>query len=223
MIRIKTIIDVKVYAEGKEIVGFCEDYFHGKGVNSPDLYEPLLSYRQKTIELSMANETTLGDFRELIYKAIWNKESSEIIGNLDFCFVISNRLYYIDDPNKPIKNALEECFDSESVDEIHICFVVYEDAGSYYIDRKNGIHYDFHFRESTRHHEPHVHVSDKSKDFNVVINITNGELLPKDYVLDPKYYKKYKIAKEYIADEKNNEDLMKEWKRFTCGFVSIDE
>jgi hypothetical protein len=221
MINLFAAIDVKVFAEGNELIGFCDNYFHGKGVNSPDLYEPLLVFRNKTIELSMADKSTLGDFREAIFKTIWNKESNEVIGNLELCFAISDNLYMIDNPDKLIKNAVNECLDQKSVGKINICFIVYEDAGSYYIDRKTGLHYDFHFRESTQHHAPHIHVSDKSKGFDVSINILNGKLLPPNFKLNPKYSDKYKCAKKYIM--KNKKKLIREWRRFTLGLVSLND
>lgn len=209
MRKLHVAIEVHLYSGGQMQDDQIEMRKQGYGLFSPGFYKRLLSYHNQTIEVQFDDDISLGGFKDLIHRSIWDNFDGIIDGAMEFYFVTSEARFSIDNPDLSFCDVLDTCLDIESTGNMRVGIYVCEDAGSYDIEGK--LTYYFHSDEGGKHHIPHVHVYYDGNN-NEPISILTGDPLTKN----PKMPKRFqKQAKQYIL--KHQSALLKHWNTNTKG------
>lgn len=176
------------------------------GILGPEIIVPLRRNRRCKLEYEFTEKTTLRD----VLNAVLIRLDSLNHG-VRVAFLKDSLRYGYDNLDANFQTVLTKYLDPDHTGEISVAAYVSLDAGT--IDEEDGIRYYMNSRESGRHHEPHVHICDTSRQYEAVILIKNGKVIGKF----PS--KLLKIAKKRIMD--NQQFFLEKWNMLTDG-LKID-
>jgi len=209
---VKTI--AHTYSEEEIHDDFLNYYENETKADVPLRYIPLLRCRNNSFELNYKEKITIGDFKDLFFSKICDENTIDFVDEIQFCFITTEKKYYIDNPNNDFSNILCKYLDPNSSGCITVGLFICDEAGLF--DKVDNIRFYFHSHEGDRHNEPHVHVYDVGGNFEVSISLLTGEVLTPGWKI-PK--KALKIARKRIFD--NQQLFLEGWNELTDG-LSVD-
>lgn len=193
---IKVLIQAHAYAEEK-LYDTCFSEPPHYGIAGPEVMAPLAQCRNQTFEIPYDENTSISEFQASIDNGIWGFSSKQLICTPRFTIEYNGERFEIENPSASFSQLLSKYFDPESTGKITVCYLVCCDAGSVGPD-EGKLRYYVHSRESGKHHEPHIHVTDVEERYSASISIATGEILAGE--LPSKYGK---IAKKEILGKQD--------------------
>ena len=176
------------------------------GILGPEIIVPLRRNRKCQIEFEYTDKTTL---RDVMYAVL---ERLDSVGHgVRVAFLKEGLRYWIESLDADFKTVLNKYLDTYGKNEIYVAAYVSLDAGT--IEEEDGIRYYMNSREAGRHHEPHVHICDTSRQYEAVILIKDGKVIG-DFPS-----KLLKKAKQKVKE--NRAFFLEQWNALTDG-IKID-
>ena len=184
----------------------------GRGLYSEPFNAQLMKFHDKTIEVEVTDQLTLGGFQNIVLSTVWKDylgDSKE--GEVEFYFLTSGNRYAIDNPAAPLYPALEKYLDSDSTGRIAVGLYVCEEAGHFKTEGK--LRFSFRSGENGSDNEPHVHVSVIGQCYDEEpFSVLDGRPLLKE----PKMRVKYQnMTTDVIL--KNHAEFLEGWNAKTIG------
>ena len=142
------------------------------GILGPEIIVPLRRNRRCKLEFEYSEKTTLRDVLNAVLVRL-----DSLNHGICVAFLKDGLRYWIDNMNANFKSVLTKYLDPDDTGEISVAAYVSLDAGV--IEEEDGIRYYMNSREAGRHHEPHVHICDTSRQYEAVILIKKGEVIGK--------------------------------------------
>lgn len=176
------------------------------GILGPEIIVPLRRNRHCELNFEYTEKTTLGDVADAVLKRLDSLEHS-----VGVSFLKDGLRYWIEDRDANFKKVLTKYLDSDNAGMITVAVYVSLDAGA--IEEEDGIRYYMNSREAGKHHEPHVHICDTSRQYEAVILIKSGKTIGE---FPPKLLKK---AQRKVKDRQVF--FLEQWNALTDG-IKID-
>lgn len=190
-------IKVLIYVDGVEKTEMLMPGSDNYGVFRKSVIMRLRAINGEQVAFAFDEHTTVDDLMRSI-NPLYDEGVFEL-GTERWCIRKGDTRYFFADPDKSIGFLFERYCSFPYNEEVNLEFVLSGDAGDRCVE--DGLIYVFHSRESGKHNRPHVHVMDKSHNFNASIDLLNGE------VIEPKKLKEsnQKKAKKRRSTFKNTE------------------
>lgn len=208
--KITLNIETHAYEEEQLADGILDesllDDIQSCGILGPEIIVPLRRNRKCKLDFEYTEETTLKDVQ---YAVLMRLDS--INHGIRVAFMKDGLRYWIENLDANFKTVLTKHLDTHNIGEIFVEAYVSLDAGA--IEEEDGIRYYMNSRESGRHHEPHVHICDTSRQHDAVILIKDGKVIGKF----PS--KLLKIARRKVME--NQAFFLEQWNVLTDG-IKID-
>lgn len=204
--RVLIDIETHAYAEEKladEILDEnLPDDIQSCGILGPEIIVPLRRNRNCELSFEYTEETTLGD---LIYAVLERLDS--LNHGVRVAFWKDGLRYWAENPNANLQTVIVKYLDPNDTGRISVAAYVSMDAGA--IEEEEGIRYYMNSHEAGRHHEPHVHICDTSRQHEAVILIKDGKVIG-DFPA-----KLLKKAKRKVLE--NQVFFLEQWNALTDG------
>lgn len=176
------------------------------GILGPEIIVPLRRNRHCELNFEYTEKTTLGDVADAVLKRL-----DFLDHGVGVSFLKDGLRYWIEDRDANFKKVLTKYLDSDNTGMITVAVYVSLDAGA--IEEEDGIRYYMNSREAGKHHEPHVHICDTSRQHEAVILIKSGKTIGE---FPPKLLKK---AQRKVRDRQVF--FLEQWNALTDG-IKID-
>ena len=172
--KITLRIETHAYVEEKladEILDeSLPDDIQSCGILGPEIIVPLRRNRNCKLDFEYTEKTTL---RDVVYAVLERLDS--LNHGIRIAFFKDGLRYWIENLDADFKTILSKYLDPHGIGEIFVAAYVSMDAGA--IDEEDGVRYYMNSREAGRHHEPHVHICDTSRQYEAVILIKDGKVI----------------------------------------------
>lgn len=210
--KVKINIETHAYAEEKladEILDeSLPDDIQSCGILGPEIIVPLRRNRKCNLDFEYTEQTIL---RDVVYAVLVRLDS--LNHGVRVAFLKDGMRYWVDNWDANFKRVLTKHLDPYDTGEISVAAYVSLDAGT--IEEEDGIRYYMNSHESGRHHEPHIHICDTSRQYEAVILIKSGDVISK-CKFPPKLLKK---AQRKVMD--NQLFFLEQWNTLTDG-IKVD-
>lgn len=136
------------------------------GIAGPEVIVPLRKYRNSEFVFNYTEKTTLDDAVSAILMHIESKNHG-----ISVAFIVGELRYWVDNPESSFSKVVEKHLDPNNSGTIRADAFVSLNAGL--ICEDDGIRYYMNSREKGKHHSPHVHICDTSREHEAVILLTD--------------------------------------------------
>jgi len=171
--NIKIKLDIHAFAEERLSDEQLKPPYYG--VFGLEIMKPYADSKNSIINFEYDENTCIFDVINCVNNKIFGEEHEEIITPVNYCFLNTEKRFYIDNEEANFSNVLKKYLDPEHTGEIIFSILINCNAGT--VAEDGNLRFWVNSKERGKHHDAHIHVRDAGYNYEASIRISDGEII----------------------------------------------